>query len=650
MSIAEPRPARGADRNPKTSSEHSQRRNRSAAFQPVANEAIVDESRPESFWAQAFRRHRSKLAAAAIYLVAAIITLVEISKLMHLSEADLHKPFAYGGDALMFQTWCNALVDHGWWLHNPLLGAPQTQSMEDFPQVDTLNFLIIRFFAFFTQDTQLVINLFCLATFVLPVLTGTFVMRRLGIASPVAIACSLLYSFLPYHFIRLGGHHFLTCYYVVPLSILLAVRVYQGRFLADRSADASADANSRGSMWAHWAGALGICLLQSSAGVYYAFFAMYFQAIAAVSASIQRRRLQPLLVAATLIAVTTAGVAANLAPTFMYWHRHGRNLEIANRAPIETEILGYKLAATLLPMPGHRIKDLDVYRNQYERQSINSNENMWSAQGVVANVGFLTLLGLFLFRKPVHQLLDGFSILNLYGILFATTGGLGMIFSFVICPMFRGQNRICVFLAFFSLAASGILLTLAWRRFGTTRARRCLMFGALVGLTPLAVLDQHPKGSRPCYELVYPHWNSDVEFVGAIERALPTGAMVYQLPYARFPEMPPVVNFTASDGIRFSLHSKTLRWSLGAVKGREADKWLNATFGLPVDQQIKTVAEAGFQGIQVNRKGYADNGAEIERQLREQLGVEPIVSKRGEETFFALGPYLAARSSESTLR
>ena len=46
-------------------------------------------------------------------------------------------------------------------------------------------------------------------------------------------------------------------------------------------------------------------------------------------------------------------------------------------------------------------------------------------KGLAANVGLLVLLGLLIYRKPVSRLLEGLSMLNIFGILLATTGGLG---------------------------------------------------------------------------------------------------------------------------------------------------------------------------------------------------------------------------------
>ena len=49
------------------------------------------------------------------------------------------------------------------------------------------------------------------------------------------------------------------------------------------------------------------------------------------------------------------------------------------------------------------------------------------------------------------------------------------------------------------------------------------------------------------------------------------GAMVFQLPYRRFPETQPLARMADYDLMRGYLHSDDLRWSYGFMKGRPGD-------------------------------------------------------------------------------
>jgi phosphoglycerol transferase len=166
-----------------------------------------------------------------------------------------------------------------------------------------------------------------------------------------------------------------------------------------------------------------------------------------------------------------------------------------------------------------------------------------------------------------------------------------------------------------------------------------VMLAAMVGI---GLWDQHPRVWRPDYAGLKREWTQDADFVSRVEAALPPAAMVLQLPYVKFPEAPPVHQYDAAQGVRFSLHSNSLRWSCGAVMGREADAWQQRISELPLEEQVQAAVTAGFQGIQVNRKGYPDQGQDLERRLQEQLGVEPIVSENGVDSFFPLSPRVAS--------
>ncbi len=260
----------------------------------------------------------------------------------------------------------------------------------------------------------------------------------------------------------------------------------------------------------------------------------------------------------------------------------------------------------------------------------------------MANIGFVCCLGLLLHRKPMPRMLEGMSVFNIFGVLFATMGGLGMLFNLLVSPQIRSQNRISIFISFCCLACLAFLLQLGWTRWATSPRRRLLMTGMLAGMVLFGLWDQHPRIYRPDYAGLNRQWTQDADFVAKIEAALPPAAMVLQLPHVKFPEAPPVHEYDASQGIRFSLHSNSLRWSCGAVMGREADQWQQQISALPVAEQVPAAIAAGFRGIQINRKGYADQGQDLERQLREQLGVEPLVSENGVDSFFSLSPRLAS--------
>ena len=102
----------------------------------------------------------------------------------------------------------------------------------------------------------------------------------------------------------------------------------------------------------------------------------------------------------------------------------------------------------------------------------------------------------------------------------------------------------------------------------------------------------------PDYTATAARWNSDAQFVGRIERALPDDASVFELPYRYFPEAPQNGTLGPYDLVRPYLHSDSLRWSFGGMLGRDAD-WQASTAVLPARRMLDRVAAVGFDGLGV---------------------------------------------------
>ena len=97
-------------------------------------------------------------------------------------------------------------------------------------------------------------------------------------------------------------------------------------------------------------------------GVYYAFFAtlaILFTGLLQAFQRSSRRHLFSSLAGCGILALT---VGANLLPNLGYWRLHGRDAEVAQRQPVETEVYGLKLSQMLLPGARHRSGSLSRHR------------------------------------------------------------------------------------------------------------------------------------------------------------------------------------------------------------------------------------------------------------------------------------------------
>src|SRR5262249_568424 len=98
----------------------------------------------------------ARVAAILVYCGAALAACVAAVIAMRLCRADLHVPFNYQGDSAFFAMMVKAVVDRGWYLTNPQLGAPGVLALHDFPQADAIHLLLIKLLAWPSGDWALI--------------------------------------------------------------------------------------------------------------------------------------------------------------------------------------------------------------------------------------------------------------------------------------------------------------------------------------------------------------------------------------------------------------------------------------------------------------------------------------------------------------
>jgi phosphoglycerol transferase len=255
--------------------------------------------------------------------------------------------------------------------------------------------------------------------------------------------------------------------------------------------------------------------------------------------------------------------------------------------------------------------------------------------GAIGAVGFLLLLAIVVFRIPCglrDEQLAVAASMTLAALLLATVGGLGSLFNVFVTPAIRVYSRIVVFIAWFALLAVGILLT-RLRRHLLARGHRRVLDAGLVLLLCVGVGDQaSTSGFVRRYAADDETFWRDRAFVARVEATMPAGAMVFQLPYIDFPVDGGRERMQVYDQARPFLHSRSLRWSWGALIGENGD-WGRAAARLAPEALLRRLALAGFSGIWLDRFGYADSGAAIEGAITTLTGAAPIISPDGRYAF-----------------
>lgn len=521
-------------------------------------------------------------------------------------------PLDYHHDSLS-HAWLIQRAIEGWIFDNPRSGYPFGSNFLDYPGADGASLLLLKLLGLPGWGFQAAMKLYYLAGFGAIFTAAYGAMRAQGLARPLALCGALLFDFAPFHFQRLE-HIFLTFYLAVPLFFHVAMQLWRQPPRALRWRDAG-------------------LLVLGSTGVYYAFFGLLVVAVAALARLVQGWNGAVVRRALAVIALVVAGVLLNVAPNLAQRHPDGPNMEVAHRGAHEAELLGFKFAQLVMPRTDHRIEQWGQYARRYYEEFPLSNENVTSNLGAVASAGMLVLLFAVFAAAAGRKVAPPVALLGLLVLvlfMFGTVGGFGSLFSQIVSAALRGWNRISIFIAFGALLG-GLLLLQGWLR------RPAMRVAAAVALGVLGLLDQ--SAERPAAHLaaIQRSFALDRGFVGEIEKSLAPGSAVYQLPYMGFPEVGPRERMEAYDHMAGFLHSRTLRWSYAAMKGREGDLFYRALAQEPVAQQLDVLRRLGFAGIYVDRGGYADNGQAIVAELASLLGAGPeIVRGDGEAVFFRL--------------
>jgi phosphoglycerol transferase len=382
-----------------------------------------------------------------------------------------------------------------------------------------------------------------------------------------------------------------------------------------------------------------------SSGVYYAYFTLCFVVLAALIAWWRERSSAHLASGAVAVGVLATSVLLSVLPFIAYRLSAGSNPSALERGAMGVEAYALRITQMLMPVPGHRIPVFARLTAMYTSSMRGVfganviNENSSAAIGAVAAFGFLVLVAVVLggSRRAAAKGDDRLwaaGSLSLAGILAATASGLGFFVGMAL-PQIRAYNRISIFLAFFSLFAAGYVLERALGRLRPTLRAGALPVVAFV-LLAIGLFDQTTPAMVPAYAATAVAYRADELFVAQVERALPAGSTVLQLPYVPFPENPPVNKMLDYEHFKGYLHSAALKWSYGAVKGRAGAAAIAALSTMPVAQLVVSARSDGYAGIWVDREGYADGGVALVQGIAAATQAQPLISSDGRYVVFAL--------------
>lgn len=613
------------------------------------------------------------------YVAVTALTGLVVFFMLRLWRAVWNIPFYYTGDAIASASHVKTTLQWGWYEYQPDLGAPYGQRYHDYPFSDNGSLVLIKALSPFVRDWPTLFNVYYVLCFFLIAWAALWFLRRAGVSRVFSVVLAVLYAVAPYHFMRNENHYFLAAYFTAPLALGVVLDVMRG----DPLWTARAGAPRRLTGWLTGRGAAYAVLLVvvGSTVAYYAVFAGVLLGAAALAALLRSRSWRRFAGAVVSGLVLVATMLLNLLPDLLYTRQNGANPAALVRPRGDAEVWSLKLSSLLMPSPGHPIASLAQARAWYDHNYPLPSEQ--PSLGAIGSLALVGLLALALWRvaqgsaQPAPQLGAGWdtrrdptmgylSFLVVVAFLFATTGGLATVLSFA-TDIIRGWNRMSIFMSALLLAAAGLFLMGVSDRVGRRlaglggparpdrRDRPPGRWAARVVAPVLAtvlllvgVADQTVAGSVPSYSGVAASWNSDAAFVHGVEARLPAEAMVFQLPFIPFPETPPVNAASSQDVVSLSLHSTTLRWSGGGLKGRPQTDWPIAMAKETPSAAARDLAEMGFSGIVVDRYATTDRGKALEAAFAPIAGPAALSSPNGRYTLLSLKPQVAAVTATTT--
>lgn len=568
------------------------------------------------------------------FLLMIVIIFAMLYHLMDLSQLDINIPMSYfGGDDMGVLVNAKQFTEQGWNMTSDRLGTPFTVQYYDFTSsmMHNVGLLIMKIFAVITGSAAAAMNLTYLSIYFMAGIISYFVMRNIKINCWINALASSVFAVSPYMLYRNIGHIVLTECYFIPLSILICLWIYERD-------DVLVPDRNFFKRKINYVVLFFTFLIANNGIAYYPFFTCFIFLVTAISKLLKTGKIRQGLRGVIATVMVCFFVVLSILPGKIYTLINGSNSAAIDRSGFEqAELYGLKIAQLFMPVNGHGI--YDKYIDYYNDAAFLVNENSTAYLGIIGMIGFI-ILGLWLFARRdgkdgiLSKRLEYLSELNIAMVLLGTIGGIGAMFAFFISPMLRGYNRISIFIEYVAILAVALCMDRLVEVINAKKKLKGVLIYIVYGVFGLACIfsiwEGCPNLATPPYDTIREEYASDKDFVESIENQLDEGAMVYQLPYHEYPEFGPVNDMWDYHLYVGFVHSDTLRWSYGSIKGREEDTWNKNVSEMSYGDMVKYLKEQGFAGIYVDRRAYLDEEfLELKTGLEGAVGGSFISSDNG---------------------
>ena len=531
------------------------------------------------------------------YVILSIIILVIWSICYHKLSIDSWQiPVHYSGDTLFNFSTAKAFMDGDIY---PILsksvahlGAPFTANWNDYPLTEELIFAFMGWLGRFV-GLMVASNIMLLMAHILAGLSFFFVSKQLKIRRQLIGAGSLLYAFTPYIFLRSFGHLTLSYYWHIPLFLL--VTWWSSQTINQSFKDKK------------YLFSMAIAFLTGLLNPYYSWIFAQLMTFILLKHFVNKKFNEAIKSFLIIVVLSLSFLLFNL-DTLFFIYFNGVNSSAVIRNLAGLEIYGLTLPQLFYPSSNHILRLMSDFANgHYFSVSSIKGSGFTNYIGLTSLIGFCLLCFVSLLRG-LQQKFSNITIefWQLAWILFySMIGGFNLLLGTLGLLTFRATERYSIIILTLSLFYLLKLLSKIENRF--------IIISISLVMISLGLLDQIPLhlSEASMIEQIVQDITSDKNFVLDLEKSLKPQAKIFQLPFADFPETPPIHKMQDYEHFRPYIFSHNLRFSYGSDKGRGDSEVLKTISHLPIEEMVHSLEKFGFDALYINKKGYLDHGIEL---------------------------------------